>query len=131
MDARNFMKYIKLHVVLTLAVVTLSLIFATSLGNIYEQFLNADLDGSLLGDGTFWGPIIGFPLGIIFFASVLFTAWGEGLRDKWGWGLLALPVIFEVVFDFSHLYFPILLGLVGYGVGWVIRKLLKHTRRDA
>src|SRR3989344_4165899 len=113
---------------LGLFVITCALAFLLALkfGYCYNYFFPQSPGG-----GFFWGPsfaqivgIIGLPLAYMFFLSLLFTAFG-GLKKYWWIGILLIPaVIFEVYFDLTHIYFPILLGLVGWALGWGISKLM-------
>ncbi len=62
----------------------------------------------------------------IFFLTLLFTAFG-GAKKYWWIGFALIPaVLFEVVFDLQHLYFPIAIGLVGWlvgrGLAWLVEK---------
>jgi|GEM_PF-2367212 hypothetical protein len=67
-------------------------------------------------------------LAYIFFLPLLFTAVG-GLK-KYRWiGILLIPAAaFEVYFDWSHIYFPIIVGLVGWGVGWGVAKFIASRK---
>src|SRR3989344_1333415 len=40
--------------------------------------------------------------------------------------LITLAAIFEVYFDFSHIYFPILLGLLGWLIGFGISRFFSR-----
>lgn len=68
--------------------------------------------------------ILGIPLGLIFFLTLLITAFGRGTWKKWLILSLILPGLFELFYDLSHLYFPLMLGIIGYGVGWGVRKII-------
>ncbi len=61
----------------------------------------------------------------IFFLPLLFTAFG-GVKKYWWLGILLLPAVgIEIYFDFSHIYFPIILGVAGWAIGFGIAKLLQ------
>ena len=99
--------------------------FAGLFGKFYLVVFPYETAGSFL-DGT---ALIGLPLIYIFFLSFIFTAFGD--KNKYWWvGILLLPaVLFEVVFDFRHIYFPIIVGLtawfLGKGVELIFSKKLK------
>lgn len=39
--------------------------------------------------------------------------------------LLIHAFTFEIYFDLEHIYFPIILGIIGWGIGFAINKLRK------
>jgi hypothetical protein len=63
---------------------------------------------------------------IIFFVSLFFTAFGD--RYKYWWiSVLLIPLfILGFYYDFEHVYFYIIFGLVGwligYGLNWLLQK---------
>jgi len=66
-----------------------------------------------------------FILLLIFYTSLFFTAFG-GSKKYWWIGVLLIPAaIFEIYFDLEHIYIPIAVGLLGWGVGFGISKLIK------
>ena len=68
--------------------------------------------------------IMGAMLAYIFFLALLFTTFG-GPKKYWWIGILLIPAAaFEVYFDWSHIYFPIAIGLIGWLLGFGISKLL-------
>ncbi len=115
------------HKVLNFEIIFIALFFSFFsgylFGRLYEFLDPGSLDTSIIGTADFWGPIVGFPLALIFFFPLLFAAFGTGNWRKWMWWALALPVAFEVIFDFSHLFLPIALGLGGYWLGILVRKI--------
>lgn len=71
---------------------------------------------------------IGLPLSYIFFSPLLFTAFGAG-KKYWWLGILLLPAaLIELYFDLDHIYFPILIGVVGWVIGFGIGKILGVRR---
>ncbi len=108
--------------------VVIALLLSTTMGDFYNNFFQVGLGGNVFGDESFWELVLGFPLALIFSFTLLFSAFGKGNWQKWLIWSLAIPGLFELIFDFSHLYFPIVLGLLGYGLGWVVRWLLSQVR---
>lgn len=71
---------------------------------------------------------IGSPLVYTFFLTLLFTAFG-GEKKYWWIGILLIPAAaFEVYFDISHIYFPILLGLLGWLLGLLVSKIISTSK---
>lgn len=69
--------------------------------------------------------LAGFPLAYTFFLPLLFTAFG-GNKKYWWVGILLIPAaIFEIYFDLSHIYFPVLLGLAGWLIGFPLAKIYR------
>lgn len=111
----NLKKFILLILVLALAYY-----LSISFGNLYENLI-----GSLSGSFIELRSIFGLPLAYTFFLTLLFTAFG-GNKKYWWIGILLIPAIaFEVYFDFSHIYFPIILGLLGWTLGYSIHRFLQ------
>ena len=56
----------------------------------------------------------GFISAYAFFIFILFIIFGD-VKKYWWIGIALLPaVLFEVVFDLRHIYFPIVIGLTGW-----------------
>jgi len=69
-------------------------------------------------------PIFVLPLEYIFFISFIFTAFGD-LKKYWWIGILLIPAaIFELYFDLAHIYIPIIIGLVGWAIGFILSKII-------
>lgn len=69
--------------------------------------------------------LVGLPLVYIFFLILLFTAFG-GAKKYWWIGVLLIPALaFELYFDLAHIYFPVALALLGWGIGFGVSKLMK------
>jgi|SRR3989338_3952325 len=70
--------------------------------------------------------IFGLVVAYIFLITLLLTAFG-GQKKYWWIIILLIPAaIFEVYFDFSHIYFPILLGLLGWLIGFGISRFFSR-----
>lgn len=74
-----------------------------------------------------------FPLGAVssytFFLFLLFTAFGDHGKYWWS-GLLSIPVLaFSIYFDQSHIYFPIVLGIIGWMIGIGIAKIIHYYKK--
>lgn len=67
--------------------------------------------------------IIGVCSVYILLISILFIAFG-GSKKYWWIGALLIPAMaFELYFNLAHIYIPLVLGLLGWGIGLGIAKL--------
>lgn len=115
------MKQILKNILSLVAVVLLANLLANFLGDSYLKLFPKETAGSFVGGVT----LIGLPLAYIFFLTLLFTAFG-GVKKYWWIGILLIPAAaFELYFDLAHIYFPVALGLLGWGIGFGIAKLTK------
>lgn len=71
---------------------------------------------------------IGFVLVYIFLLFLIFTTFGDKYKYWWIGVLLIPALVFEVYFDIQHIYFPIILGVLGWGIGWGVRKILDSQK---
>jgi len=71
--------------------------------------------------------IVGFHYGYIFFLLVAFAAFGDKTKYWWIGALLIPAVAFEIYFDLNlrYIYIPVVIGLVGWGIGFLISKVVK------
>ena len=108
-------------------ILVLALCFLTApyFGSWYDYF-------SPQSDSAFWGPdengaiyLAGFPFAYIFFLVVTFKIFGWGNKNKWiGW-LLVPAALFFAIGDIKHIYLPVALALVAWGLAILIRKVSK------
>ena len=111
------MQFLK-NVFIAIIVFVISYLISPWAGNVY-QYITHDP-----GTWTDLRSVFGLPLAYIFFLTLLFSSFGD--KYKYWWiGILLIPALwFEVYFDLPHFYFPVLLGLLGWGIGFGISKLL-------
>jgi len=62
-------------------------------------------------------------LGFIFFIFLNFTAFGDSKKYWWITILLIPVIIFEVYFDWDHLYIPVAIGILGWIIGLILSKV--------
>lgn len=118
-DLKNVIK----NIAILFAVLVLAYFLSTYFGVLYENLI-----GSLRGSFVDLRSVFGLPLSYAFLLTLLFTAFG-GSKKYWWIGILLIPaVIFEVYFDLSHIYFPIILGLGGWLLGFLARKIFARQR---
>ena len=92
---------------------------------IFGEFYSRIFDAS--GGFVDVTALIGLPLSYIFFLTLLLTAFG-GNKKYWWLGILLIPATaFELYFDFDHLYFPVLIGAVGWGIGFGVGRLAQKV----
>jgi len=114
------------NILLLIVVFVLSYFTAPYFGAVYDNFIPGSLDaGAWIGTLEAWQSIIGFPFAYIFFTTLLFQSLGFGNRNKWTLWLLVPVLLFFASGDIQHIYLPIILGLIAFGLAWIIRKILK------
>lgn len=122
----NNLKSLIKNIVLIFFSVIMAYLLSLYFGVIYDFFFPKSIgNGGLFSISHESGVyLIGIPLSFIFFLTLLFTAFG-GEKKYWWIGILLIPsVAFELYFDFSHIYFPITLGVIGWVTGLLISKIL-------
>ena len=103
------MKFIKFFVIILLAII-LGLLFSPWFGFLYYSSFPFESSGSFIGSKS----LVGIPIGYTFFIVLFFTFFG-GIKKYWWMGVLLLPALFiEVLLDLRHIYFPIIIGLLGW-----------------
>lgn len=110
-------------------ILVLALCFATApyFGSLYDYF--SPQEGS-----AFWGPdksaaiyLAGFPFAYVFFLIITLKLFGQGNRNRWiGW-LLVPALLFFGMGDIRHIYLPIALGLVAWGIASLVQKIFKKS----
>ena len=93
-------------------------------GLMYEYFFPNAVGGTWIGAPSAWLWLIGYPLGLIFLLTFLMHF--QGRRHVWWWNIIALApaILFEVVLDPFHIYFPIILGVIAWRLGTLANKAL-------
>jgi hypothetical protein len=122
------MKPVYRNILLLILVIVTAHFTAHVFANLYDRLL--------LGDRSFskgaLDYLFGVPLSYTFFLVFLFTALGS-LKKYWWMGILLVPAaVAEWYLEKEHLWFPIALAVVGWGLGWLLRFLyLKFTHRTS
>ena len=111
---------------LFLVVLALSYFTAEYSGMLYDNFTPGSLgDESWIGTTRAWQSLIGIPFAYIFFTVLAFKLFGAGNRNKWiGW-LLVPALLFFGSGDLKHIYLPITLGFIAFGLATLLRKVFK------
>jgi|GEM_PF-1451283 len=103
-----------------------SYFLAVYFGYIYVLFTTESLGGSFIpADAAQW--MVGLPLALV--ALVTFSLHGVSGKRKWWWIIISLTpaILFEVFIDPFHLYIPLLVGLVAWGLGTLANKALRQV----
>jgi|SRR3989344_2022654 len=108
------------NVIILVAILVLTKTLSYSVGDWFAGFFG-ESRGSWI-DGT---ALLGLIPTFLFFSMFLFTAFGD--RYKYYWiGVLMLPVLWFVIkLDLAHWYFYLALALIGWGIGWVVNRMIK------
>lgn len=92
----------------------------------FSSFFGGVMYGKIFGPSDSFvdmRSLVGTPLAYIFFLTFLFTFLGGEKKYIWLGILLVPAVLFEIYFDYIHIYFPVALGLLGWALGFGILKL--------
>lgn len=118
------MKIIK-NILFFIVVCVISYSFAGLFGQLYLTVFPYETAGSFLNATA----LIGFPLIYIFSLLFIFTTFGD-TKKYWWIGIALVPaVLFEVVFDLRHIYFPIIVGLAGGLFGQVVLVIKDRVKK--
>lgn len=111
------------NILLLVAVMVLSYFTATYFGTIYDFFSPQSDDSWFSFDKQALIFLAGLPFAYIFFIIILFKLFGSGNKNKWlGW-LLVPPLLFFASGDLRHIYLPIILALIAWGLAILFRKV--------
>ncbi len=103
----------------------LAYFLAWYIGSIYAFIFPRSLGGGGIISVTAMEWIVGLPLAVIFLSILALNAIGG--YKKWWWIVISLlPVILlEIIYDPLHIYFPIILALIAWGLGTLAHKTLQ------
>jgi len=126
------MKYIYLvkSAIKNIILLTISLfliyLFTEYSVKLYKFFYPSSGSGSI-GVLDFTQTVV-LALEYIFFISLIFTAFGDKIK-YWCIGLLSSPIIVLVLYiDWHYVYVPILIGLVGWVLGFIVSKIISALK---
>ncbi len=112
------------NILLLVVVLALSYFTAQYFGILYDYFIPGSLgDTAWIGTTSAWQSLIGTPFSYIFFTTLLFQSFGFGNRNKWTGWLLVPAMLFFASGDLKHIYLPIILGLIAWGLAILIQKI--------
>lgn len=117
-------------VISILFVIIISIVLAhyssTYFGEIYSE-LPQVWSGGWIGSDSSWNSLIGLPLALVFFITLL--SYRFVLESKKSVLILIAPVfIFEIIFDFSHIYLPVVLVIIAFVINSLCYKFVSKIR---
>lgn len=122
------MSLLKVRILIVIAAYVLTYVFAQFLGAFYVFLFPNTTGGSFIGAPGVIEWILGLPITLIFILTFLIHTFGG--KHVWWWNIIALApaILFEIVLDPLHIYFPIILSLIAWGLGTIANKTLrKHA----
>ena len=131
MDIKSLnMKYF-INLFLVLVSIVVAHLTAIYVGMFYDKLFPNSIGsgGVFLTSKEFGYYMAVFVAAYLFCVCLSLTTFG-GKGKYWWIGVLLIPaVVFEIYFDFSHIYFPIILGLGGWGLGYLTDQLIKKSKK--
>lgn len=94
-------------------------------GTTYDNFFYTG--SSWIGSEDSWNFIIGFPLSLIFFLVLLSYGWIFKTKKAVLW-LISPLLLFELAADVRHIYIPVLLIVVAFGLNSLIRLIISKFK---
>lgn len=121
----NFFK----NIFLLIVVLVLSYFTAGYFGLAYDNLTPGSIaGGAWIGTDAAWQSIVGAPLAFIFFTILIFKSFGWGNANKWiGW-LLILPSMLFISGDLKHIYLPIILAIIAFGLAKLIQLIISRFK---
>ena len=114
------------NILLFVMVLVLSYFTAEYLGSWYDKFSPQSDDSWFSFSKQQLILLVGGPFTYIFFTTLLFQSFGFGNRNKWTLWFLAPALLFFASGDLKHIYLPIILALIAFGLATLIRKIFKY-----
>ncbi|MEK7461517.1 MAG: hypothetical protein AAB586_00370 [Patescibacteria group bacterium] len=122
----NFIK----NVLLLIVILLLSYLLGIYFGSVYDNLTPGMLgDTAWIGVTSAWQSLIGIPFAYIFFTIIIFKLFGSGNTNKWIEWLLVPPFLFFAAGDLKHIYLPVVLALIAYGIAVLFQKIFKFNPR--
>jgi len=116
-------------VILKVVIIIVGILFAYylaySFGVFYNSLFPKAIGAGWIGSSDSIYSLVGLPLSSIFFLTMVF----RGILQKFKFliFIIILPFfIWEFYIDLSHVYVPIILGVLGWSLGMVINKLISR-----
>ncbi len=109
------------NVLFVVLIFVISFVLSQEIGDLYYRLFPSPTSVFVAN----FNFLIGIPLAYIFFLFLIFTAFGDN-KKYWWIGILLIPaVLFELYFDLEHIYIPIVFGVAGWLLGFLISKLFQ------
>jgi hypothetical protein len=121
---KNFIK----NATLFIFSVIISYFSAIYFGALYDHF--APQYDSLFGaPKQITNIVVGLPFAYVFFTLLLFEALGFKNKNQWLVVLLLPVTLFWLAADLTHIYLPVILGLLGWVLGVGIHRLIENAKK--
>ncbi len=122
------MKFFR-NIFILIIILILSYFFSSYFGVLFDKFYKITEEGFFSVPRETSMLLIGFILSYIFFSILLFTLFG-GAKKYWWIGILLIPAAaFELSLDAKHIYFPLVLALLGWLIGLAILKIYQFAKK--
>lgn len=108
--------------ILLIIALLLSYYTAVHVGALYTQLFGEG--GAWIGSEDSWNFIIGLPLSLIFFLTLIPATWVFKKTSSSFW-LISPIILWEIVLDIRHIYIPIALIILALGLSTLLKKILK------
>ena len=119
------------NILLLILVLAISLATASYFGSWYDKF-------SPQQESTFWGldkgdniSFVGFFVAYVFFISLIYGLSGFRKNKNWIVALLILPALLWMGADLRHIYLPIALGLIAFGLSKLLRLIISKFKHSS
>lgn len=116
-----------MRIISRIAAILFSYVLAYFLGSyigaLYAYVIPVSVTGSLSDAAANW--LIGVPTALVIFAVFFLTSIGGRYKYVWLAVSLIPSIWFYLEFDLLHIYFPIILGLIAWGLGTIAHKTLQ------
>ena len=112
------------QIILISVAIILSYFTSDYFGNFYSFLFGSG--SSWIGSESSWDFIIGLPLSLIFFLTLISYIWVFKSKSSTLW-LISPLLLWEGTVDIRHIYIPILLVIVAFGLATLFKKLFKRN----
>lgn len=112
------------NILLFAVAIILSYFTAEYFGSWYDRF-SPQYDNTFGVGKDLLISLVGGPFAYVFFITLLLKLFGSGNQNKWTGWLLVPPFLFFASGDLKHIYLPIILALIAFGLAALLRKIFK------
>lgn len=118
-------KWLLVFVVILVSII-ISYYTAGYFGVIYDKSFPSELNSGWIGSSGSLQFIRGISLSLIFFLTLLSYSFLFKSKSSTMW-LLSPLLLWEGTFDIKHIYIPILLIIIAFGLATLLKKLFKRN----
>lgn len=106
---------------LIIVAIVASYYFSGYFGYLYDLLPNT-FNSAWIGSRGSWNVLLGLPLSLIFFLVLISYKFVFDKKTSVLW-LISPLLLLELGTDISHIYFPIILVLIGFALNKLLRKI--------